>query len=504
MANALTSNPTELWNANIFSPHTGTLAFSEANLVAGIIATPAWLLTRNPYAASNWTILCAFSLAALAMFSLVRHLTGNRWAAAAAGVMYAFCSYSFAHMPHIQLLMTFGPPLALLRMHKFVERPTMANTLWLGLSLALQGLACGYYGVFGGLAAALGVVWFGSWSGQHRSWQFWAKAALAGAIALLIVAPFLLPYAQIQRGGFERSLEDARLYRAGWRSYLASALLVYQWILPLIGHWREVLFPGFLSIGLAGFAIFKALKRPSVLHTVSSRRVVFFYLLLAALAAWGSLGPDAGLYRLMYEVLPFMSMLRAPSRLGLIVTMALAVIAGIGVAILERSWDGPWRRVLLTGLVIIMLARSTVGPLDWGIAPAPPRAVEWLARLPRGVVAEFPFYGASGDMFQHTRYMLNSTWHWQPMLNGYSDYVPEDIAEAVAPLSHFPAEIALRVLEARQTRYVMVHWQRYSPEQQQLLRRQIAERPATFRLMLSDPEASLYEMRTVAARANTN
>jgi hypothetical protein len=498
VAHALTTNPAELWNANIFSPHAGTLAFSEANIVAGVIATPVWLLTHNPYAASNWTILCTFAMAAVAMFALVRHLTGSRWAAAVTGVLYAFCSYTFAHLPHIQLLMTFGPPLALLRMHLFVERPSARNAVWLGLAVAIQALACGYYGVFGGLAVAFGIGWFAAWSGHYRSLRFWLHVAAAGLIALVLVVPFLLPYLEIQRGGFARSLEDARIFRASWRAYLASALLVYQWILPLIGHWREVLFPGFLSIGFASVAVFHAWRRPALMRAISTRRVVFFYLLLTLLAAWGSLGPDAGLYRLLFEVVPFMSLLRAPARLGLLVTMSLVVMAGIGVAILERGWNGSRRRVWLTALVIATLARSTTGPLDWVEAPPTPRAITWLSRLPRGVVAEFPFYGAGGDMFQQTRYMLMSTWHWQPLLNGYSDFVPADIAATLAPLSRFPSHDAMRVLRDRDARYVLVHWKMYSPEQQRQLRQDIGEMPTTLRLMLSDPDASLYELTTTA------
>lgn len=495
VAHALTTSPSELWNANIFHPHTGTLAFSEANIVAGVIATPVWLLTHNPYATSNWTILCAFVLAAVAMFALVRHLTGNLWGAAVAGVLYAFCSYSFAHLAHIQLLMTFGPPLALLRMHLFVEKPSIRNAGWLGLALAIQGLACGYYGVYGGLAAAFGVMWFGGWSGQYRSMRFWLSAAFAGLVALAIVSPFLIPYAQIVDGGFARSLEDARMFSAGWRSYLASALLVYQWILPLIGHWREVLFPGFLSIGLAGVAIVRVVRRPELVKAVASRRVVGYYVVLGVLAAWGSFGPDAGLYLLMYKVVPFMSLLRAPARLGLIVTLAVAVLAGIGVAMMERNWTGSRRRAWLAALIVVTLARSTVGPLNWTTAPSTPDAVTWLGRLPPGPVAAFPFFGSA----QETTYMLQSTSHWMPMLNGYSDFTPDDVSKSLAPLATFPSAQSLHVLRERQTRYVLVNWGLYSGQERENLRAAIGALPATLRLMLSNPETSLYEMTTTTA-----
>src|SRR5512132_4444343 len=41
VAHALTTDPVHLFDANIFAPHRRALAYSEANLVAGVIAIPA-------------------------------------------------------------------------------------------------------------------------------------------------------------------------------------------------------------------------------------------------------------------------------------------------------------------------------------------------------------------------------------------------------------------------------------------------------------------------------
>ena len=44
---ALLTAPASLLNANIFSPHTGTLAYSELNLVAGLFGLPWYAATRH-------------------------------------------------------------------------------------------------------------------------------------------------------------------------------------------------------------------------------------------------------------------------------------------------------------------------------------------------------------------------------------------------------------------------------------------------------------------------
>jgi hypothetical protein len=71
------------------------------------------------------------------------------------------------------------------------------------------------------------------------------------------------------------------------------------------------------------------------------------------LAVWASLGPQAGLYSLLYQLIPVFSFLRAPGRMGIVVMLSLAVIAGFGVQvglIVElRRRQGPARPAAAAG-----------------------------------------------------------------------------------------------------------------------------------------------------------
>ena len=80
VAHALIEDPANVFNANIFLPHTGTLAYSEANLVAGAMAAPVYAATRNPVLAHNVVVYVALVLAFVLTWSLVRRLTGSDWA----------------------------------------------------------------------------------------------------------------------------------------------------------------------------------------------------------------------------------------------------------------------------------------------------------------------------------------------------------------------------------------------------------------------------------------
>lgn len=497
VAHALTTDPAQLYDANIFYPHENTLAYSEANLVAGALAVPIWLLTKNPYAASNWVILWSFVLSALATYALARRLTGSVPAAAVAAIGFAFCPYVFAHIPHVQLLMTFGLPLVLLCLHDFVEAPAAGRALTLGAAGALTALSCGYYGIFGALIAALGLAWFGVALGRWRDPRYWLLAGLAGAVAVALVGPFLVPYVSIQAAGFERTLDDARIFSVRWRSYLASPMMVHRWMLPLLqslGSWREVLFPGFLTLALAAMALFQTFGPRRRQSTVATRAVVGFYVVLGGLAFWTSLGPDFGLFAWLHQTVPFFSLLRAPARFGLLVTLSAAVLSGIGFANALRPFAGFRRHLILAAVLVLAVVNHVVGPLAVPDAPALTQAQRRLIDLPRGVVAHFPYFVDRADRHRHTEYMLTSTFHWKPLINGYSDYTPADVRKDMPKLALFPEQAAWPVLREHRVRYVLIHWWLYPVEERDRIMQQTRQLANYLRPIVDSPSVGLYEI----------
>ena len=494
VAHALTTNPRHLYDANIFSPHENTLAYSEANLVAGAIAVPAWLLTKNPYAASNWVILCSFVLSALTTYALVRRLTGSVPAAAVGAIGFAFCPFVFSHIPHVQLLMTFGMPLVLLLLHDFVGAPAPARAMKLGAATALTGLSCGYYGIFAALVTALGLIWFGIAFRRWRDLRYWVLAGLAGVLAITIVAPFFIPYTSIQ---FGRTLDEARIFSVAWRSYFASPMMLDRWMLPILeslGSWREVLFPGFLTLGLAAMAVWQTFRSRQTVRLVATRAVVGFYVAVAGLAFWTSLGPDWGLYSLLHWTVPFASLLRVPARFGLLVTLAAAVLSGIGFANVLRPLTRSAKYGTVAVVLALAIAKAVVGSLAMPDAPRLTEAQKRLIVMPVGVVAHFPYFIDRADRHRHTEYMLTSTFHWKPLINGYSDYTPADVREDMPKLAAFPEPAAWSVMRDRRTRYVLVHWRLYPPEDRPRLALQVRQLVNYLRPIVDSTSVGLYEI----------
>jgi hypothetical protein len=498
VARTIIVDPLHVLDANIFYPHAGTLAYSETNLGAGLLAVPVYWATRSPYAAHNFATLASFVMAGTATYYLVRHLTGDRRAAAVAGICFGYCPYLFGRLPHIHLLMTAGLPLSLLALHRLSDDPTARRGVVLGTVMATQALFCGYYAVFVALAVGYSVLTLAALRRQLTDRRYWGAIVVAAGSALVLAVPLFLPYLRLQQStGFTRTLDEARMWSADWRTYLASSATMHAWMLPLIGRWKEVLFPGFVAVvaGLSGLGVGWAVREGrgprGRWHQVST-----LYGSLVALAVWASLGPDAGLYRVLHATLPVFSLLRAPSRFGVVVALGLAVLAGLAIAaLLERldraraTWLAP---TVTTALVALTLAELRV-PLSFSPVPPVETAYQVLATLPRAPVLDVPVYSARFAA-ERTRYMLGSTAHWMPLIVGYSSYTPADFTEKVDVIGGFPSREAFKVLERDGARYAVFHMHLFSPAQ----RADLVDRLETFKAYLTrryaDDRVWLYEI----------
>lgn len=487
VAHAIAEDPRDLYNANIFSPHQNTLAYSEANIVPGLLGVPAYLITKSPYATHNSVVLMGFIFSFLTAYALAHYLTRHTAASILCGIAFAYCPFIFARTAHIQLLMTFGLPWAMLFMHRLIDRPNWLNAISLGLILVIQALACAYYGIFAGLTVGLGVIYYAYTRGLWKNRAYWGFVLVAAAISVGVVGPFFFPYITVQKElGFTRTIEDANMFSADIGAWLASSAHGHRWMLRYLeewGGWNEVLFPGFLTtiLGLAGIWFGLRARRnaaaPEVAISGRTREMTAFYTIVLAISFWTSFGPPAGLYTLLFHTIPVFSFLRAPARVGIVVTMALGVLMAIAVSELLRrvAVRRSPRLALAAGTVLaVMLASElAIAPLKLNDATPVHEAYRKLAKLPRGVVAEFPFFYERSDFPRHARYMLASTYHWQPLVNGYSDHIPEDFRQIVRPVSSFPSREAFRILRERRTRYVLFHMNYYDVRSRDRVIRQI-------------------------------
>jgi hypothetical protein len=94
----------------------------------------------------------------------------------------------------------------------------------------------------------------------------------------------------------------------------------------------------------------------------------------------------------------------------------------------------------------LVSAPATAGPLQ-----------AWLAVQPRGGVLELPLPDSTNLPGRDAEYAYLSTFHWQPMVNGYSGNVPPHYMRLLRALESAGAVDASEVLRNAGVRYVVVH-----------------------------------------------
>jgi hypothetical protein len=488
VARTLVADPRHVFDANIFYPHTGTLAYSEANLAAGALAVPVYWATGNPYAAHNSVVLMAFLLTAVGMYYLVRHLTHDRRGAVVSAICFAFCPFVFSHQPHIQLLMTAGLPFTMLAFHRLVERPSAGRGAVLGAIMTGTALGCGYYGVFAILMVGYGVLAVATMRGFWTSRPFWMALVVAVLTAMALVAPAFMPYLDLRRhDGFGRSLDEALRYSANWSAYLASATYAHGWMLKYLPPWSDVVFPGFTAtiLGVAGIWIARRCRRGEV---------AVLYGGLAVLAFWASFGPAAHLYSVLYKTLPMFAWLRAPARFGVLVDFALSVLAGAAVSTLLSGLRAKRRARFAAMGVAAFAAAELIVPFRMTDVPPVENVYRVLAAAPRGAVIEMPFFYPEVGLFQHSKYMVASTAHWMPLVNGYSDFIPPDFMEHVLTLAPFPSRDSFKLLEPNRVRYAVFHMYGYNTQNRNEVLARLKQFEPYLRPLYMDEGTRLYEI----------
>jgi hypothetical protein len=494
VARTLVADPAHLFDANIFHPVRNALAFSEANIAPGAAAIPFYWATRNPFVTHNAIVLIAFVLSFMGAYYLVRHLTGSRAGAWTAGVAYAFCPFIFARTAHLQLLMSWGLPFSLLAMHRLVARPGVGRAVALGLVLFVQALSCAYYGIFAGLLVGLGTVYYAVVRGSWRTPWYWATVGIAAATAIGATFPFFKPFLDVQTdAGFSRTLEDAAMYAANWQAWLTSAAWAHRWVLPWLEGSNEVLFPGVLTsvLGLAGLAL--AVRRRVDGTPADARETAGFYALFAAIAFWASWGPKAGLYTAMFHTIPVFSFLRGPGRFGILVVIAFLVGIGFTMAWAAKRWP----RVIRVAAVlapVAMAAELATMPLNMPEADPVNPAYRMLATLRPGPVIELPYFYERPDFPRHTVYMLNSTYHWLPLVNGYSDHIPQEFRSRVIALSSFPTIESFGLLKDVRARYAVFHLNYYDRRSREKLLQRIEQYQQYLAPLSRENDVWLYEI----------
>ena len=513
VAHQLPRDPLHLFDANIFHPARDVLAFSEPLIVPGAMGAPFAWMGGSPVLVYNLMVLAGLALTALAGWRLMLAWTGDHVAAALTGAMFAFGSHTITRLAHVQGLHLYGLPLALLAADRIVTRAGMpggwwtrtGDAWWLALWMAVLVYTSGYTAVFGiFMIAAVVVARMPEWWGR-RAAPVLGRFLLASVAAGIAAIPVYLPYARVaETQGMVRPLESVDLYSATYNHYLAATgrLHFSLWSEPFFAAAGDAYFPGFVVIGLAAFALWRAARRTpgspapeaDIAPSLTRARIV----MLVAIAAVGvllSLGTNTPLYGWLFEVFPPIRGMRAASRFGTLFVLAAACLAGYGLWFLRARFAA---RRWMTGVAIALIAAANI---EMAAAPIPfhpfegiPDLYARLADEPGDVVlAEIPLYRRR-QIYRNVEYVLASTRHWRPLVNGYSGYVPRQYLTFAETFRGFPSDASLAAMRGAGVTHVMVHPARF-PAYAEAVMSELAAHPAFEPLGEGPGGMTLYRLR---------
>lgn len=560
------------FDANIFFPNQGTLAYSEMLAPQTLVAAVPLLISENPILAHNLVMLFSFFTTGFCMYLFARRLSHSSLGGLVAGITFAFSPFMFSHLSHVQILFAGGFPLCFLFLDRFFRHERLRDALLAALCLAVQMLANSYYAVYLAYACAVTVLYHLIAARRALSAGVLLKGLAAAGVVLLVVGPIFYQYFAFRHEtGFARTI----LNQAELKSYIAAPEhhLLYGRLTAGEDFGERQLCLGLLPLTLALVAVFRWLKKARRRNAAALRkwqitlssRLVFgvlaallgliigvtlfsggmklssstlgrpafllflvvclravvegrfrrsFLLPLTTGAAWvryfsgfllvsfllsfGSIGP----YELLYRHAPGFDALRAVARIHILTLFCLSVLAAFGVrSLLARA---PAARRLSLGclLLVLLTVEHLAVPLPLEEAPdrdALPAVYGWLASQPRPApTLELPLQEGHRRPCERTYF---STMHWQPMVDGYSGYIPPFYEELRWRWRNLPSIQTLSDARQLGVRYVILHRDQLSKREHSVWRRLAPESLDWMRRVATFGEDEVWELAALSETA---
>jgi hypothetical protein len=457
VASRLIHEPLGMFDANIFFPERDVLAFSDAMLLPGTILAPLSWAGVGIVTIYNLALLSAIALSGFAAALLAFELTGCVSASVVAGAIFAFAPYRFDHYVHLELQLTFWMPLALIYLHRLIERPRARDAVVLATLAVAQALSSVYMALFFALycvpVAALLVLS----RGASRSWALARNLLGAAVLTIFVLAPYGLPYVRAAQHVGTRSMDDVRPYGATLANYRAAppSNRFYGSTLAPNGRHELFLFPGIVAVVLGAIGIL-----------APGGRARFAYLAGGILAFDITRGAGGILFPWLFEHVTVFRALRVPARMAMLVNLSLSVLSALGASWLLARLKAPgWRFATATGLVALAVVEFASDPVPAAVPP-PARVDRWLARQPPAVIVQLPLPSRrNGPRSWDWLFMYQGIAHWQRMLNGLSGYVPASYVAMLSDMEEFPDDRSIEMLRQRGVDYVVLRGERFKEEE---------------------------------------
>lgn len=470
------------WTDLLYAPTGVGLYFHTLNPFNGLVTLPVQLSAGliPAYNAVVWIswVLAGYGTYLLTRWSLGRMLprqdARGHLAAFVAGAIFTFAPVHMAHLlGHMQVMALQWLPfygLALLMGMRAAQagRPWRRHGLLAGGFLTLAGLCDWYFVLYLLLFTGVVIVWqwgAAAWQRARAPRAWWgpvAPAALAGGVFALLLAPVLAPMVSeaVRFSFMVRPSSDLYILSASLADFVIPNRLhtlarpeSFSWMGNQIAPVSErTIGIGYGALALAGVALLLGRgRRTWGAPAVGLWAVAAGFFVLMALGprpqvgniTWDTIPAGAldgtvtqieewSVYALVNQLVPFMRISRSVSRFAILVQVAVAVLAGIGLALAAARLGRRAGVALAVGALGVVLAESWVAPYPMS-PPDTPAFYATLAEQPgRGAVLNLPMN------YDRPGYLLYQTVHQRPLTVAYiSRDDPRTLTERVPLLQHW-------------------------------------------------------------------
>lgn len=469
------------------APFGSDLSVVERIYPVCILMRKLLVIPFNEFTAWNFEILLGFILSAFFVYLTTRYLVKKRTAAFFSGIVFAFCPYHFARAwQHIGLSETQWLALFIFSILRLKEKINKWNILFAFLTLYFAFSFDLYYAYFSLIIALIFII-YTLLKEQNKSFRLIFWIAVISLANLSFLAFGLMPFMKnikidITPGawGFIRPLDDLFSQSAKPLSYILPAT-----VHPIFGKFTEsfigtkwyggsytehALYLGWTPLILA-FVAFRRWRRKrrefKKLGTVPfgdspCNREDFYigFFVFLAFAAWLFSQPPwwnifgFKLYMpsfFMYKILP---MFRAYCRFGIVLMLAVAVLAGFGLKFVLERFKSQKAKLAITSLFcgLVLFEFWNWPPYKVIDLSKVPAVYYWLKEQPKDIViADYPLDADSPNEL----YKFFQTVHEKKIINGtipgtYANKVAQEIRRLSQPKT-------ASILKWMGVKYVVVH-----------------------------------------------
>jgi len=457
------------------------ISYPFSTIVSSVVVFPVgysiikWFsILTNEIIMYNLIITLSFVLSGLFAFILARYLTKNLWAAFFTGLIFAFCPYHFSKscqylgLSEIQWL-----PLYIYSLIRLKDEPGIKGMVL--LSAVLFMFSENYFHVYLVLIATLLFVIVSLLQKDYsRKVSFVKFLILAAVVVFLLTLP--TTYGIYRAYLFSPSRADSLLFYRPFQDLFSQSARPLSYFLPSITNpllggitgmflgsnlyginfSEHTLYLGWTAIIISLFVLLKLKRRQA---NIAEHFYIRYFAWLAVTAWFFSQPPWWNWFGLrifmpsffMYKILP---MFRVYARFGVLVMLAVSVLAGFGLKFILGYFKSKKIRFLIFTVCcgLIMLEFWNYPPFRIIDISQPPEVYVWLKQQPSDIViAEYPLYLKDARVED----WLYQTKHHKRIINGaHPGSYAYKVAKSIEKLS---ALNSARTLKWLGVKYVIVH-----------------------------------------------